>query len=520
MIQCKKRADKQLKILLFSLTFVLLLIDRFLSLYYFNFSYSDIDQLIMWNGAVDYAKGNFHEPYFYGQAYNYMLESLISVPLLYANVPVFIALPIATSFLGILPYVIFAGILLRKNHFFWSLSVLAIAIVLPVEFNFLTAISRGFVQAFLFLPLLFLPLLHPTNKKYIPLLFITTGISFIANQSAILLLFPTIMYVASYHYKSPKFYAQILWIVPFLILDSLSKYYYKIHPEKVLLEISGLKLDLQTFLETITNPNKIEFLLPFNFSNSYFYLIILFVLAIVAYKIKSKHVFCFIVSAIFLILVTFAIPKVQGEYPLKNAGIFYTVSRFYLTLPMLLISALFLVFSNFTPRIRWSISVVILCCTMLFAKFHTIEHKVHETISNKSFPIFKNQDLINQVDTIKKITQEKNIDLVVFALNPSWEWTNLYTAYAFNPLSYLDKPKASKQLISVNITGDRRTWLYQDAQKSIQILTVGIPYTDTLNKKFTTEKISENIIHFENKYATTKLFFANLKTNFGNIPTK
>ncbi len=513
-------ASKQLKNILFSVLLLMLLVDRIISLYFFNFKYSDIDQLVMWNGAVDYANGIFHEPYFYGQAYNYMLESLISVPLLFANVPVFKALPIATTFLGILPYIIFAFILLHKNHFFWSISVVTIAIMLPVEFNFLTAISRGFVQAFLFLPLLFLPLLNPTNKKYIPLLFITSGLSFIANQSAILLLFPTIMYVASYHYKSTKFYFQILWIIPFLIIDSLSKYYYTIHPEKVLLEISGLKLDLHTFLETITNPNKLEFLLPFDFSNSYFYLTILFVLAIVAFKLKSKHVFCFIVSAIFLILVTFAIPKVQGEYPLKNAGIFYTVSRFYLTLPLLLISALFLVFSNFTPRIRWSISVVILCCTMLFTKFHTIKHTVNETISNTSFPVCKNQNLINQVSEIKKITQEKNIDLIVFALNPSWDWTNLYTAYAFNPLSYLDKPKTSKQLITVNITGDRRTWLYQDAQKSKQILTVGIPYTDTLNNKFTAKKISENIIHFENKYANTKLFFANLKTNFGNLPTK
>jgi hypothetical protein len=513
-------ASKQLKNILFSIMLLMLLVDRMTSLYFFNFKYSDIDQLVMWNGAVDYANGIFHEPYFYGQAYNYMLESLISVPLLFANVPVFKALPIATTFLGVLPYVIFASILLRKNHFFWSISVLAIAIMLPVEFNFLTAISRGFVQAFLFFLLLFLPLLHPTNKKYIPLLFITTGISFIANQSAILLLFPTIMYVASYHYKSTKFYFQILWIIPFLILDSLSKYYYKIHPEKVLLEISGLKLDLHTFIETITNPNKLEFLLPFHFSNSYFYLIILFVLAIVAFKIKSKHVFCYIVSAIFLILFTFAIPKVQGEYPIKNAGIFYTVSRFYLTLPILLISALFLVFSNFIPRIRWSIFMVILCCMMLFTKYHTIEHTVHETISNTSFPVFKNQNLINQVNEIKKITQEKNIDLVVFALNPSWDWTNLYTAYAFNPLCYLDKPKVTKQLISVNITGDRRTWLYQDAYKCNQILTVGIPFTDSELKKITAKKISENIVHFENKYTTTKLFFTNLKTNFGIIPTK
>ena len=508
-------AAKQLKILLFSLTLILLLIDRSLSLYFFNFNYGDVDQLVMWNGAVDYANGIFQEPYFYGQPYNYMLESFVSIPLLWVNVPIYKALPITTTLLGILPYILFAIFLLRKNHFFWSLCILAIAILLPIEFNFLTAISRGFVQAFLFLPLLFLPLLNPSNKKFIPLLFITTGLCIIANQSAILLLFPIVMYIASYHYKSIRFYLHILWILPFWILDSCSKYYYKLHPEKVLLEITGLKLDLPTFIDTLTNPNKLEYLLPFHFSNSYFYLISLTVLATIAYLKQSKHVVILIVSSIVLLLFTFAIPKVQAEYPLQNAGIFFTVSRFYLTLPILLFSALFLVFSKFAPRIRWNVCIVLLCGASLFYKFHHIEQTVKKTISNSSFPVFKNQDVVNHVRAIQRISNKHHIDLIVFALNPSWDWTNLHTAYAFNPILYSDKSTINKPLVSVNITGDRRTWLYQDAQRCKQILTVGIPFSDTTMNNVPSKRISENFVHFQNTYTTTQQLFTTLNTNFG-----
>jgi hypothetical protein len=50
----------------------------------------------MWIGAADYAKGLFYEPRFYGQDYNTFLESLFALPYLYAGLPAYKALPMAT----------------------------------------------------------------------------------------------------------------------------------------------------------------------------------------------------------------------------------------------------------------------------------------------------------------------------------------------------------------------------------------------------------------------------------------
>ena len=58
----------------------LLILDRLLILYYFGFRFTDIDEMIFWLGANDYARGVFHEPFFYGQNYNYMLEACLAVP--------------------------------------------------------------------------------------------------------------------------------------------------------------------------------------------------------------------------------------------------------------------------------------------------------------------------------------------------------------------------------------------------------------------------------------------------------
>ena len=74
--------------LFFIVFLVTLVIDRVITLIRFGFIYTDIDQTVMWNGAYDYSRGIFHEPFFYGQAYNYMLESLLAVPV-NASTPVF-----------------------------------------------------------------------------------------------------------------------------------------------------------------------------------------------------------------------------------------------------------------------------------------------------------------------------------------------------------------------------------------------------------------------------------------------
>ena len=52
----------------------------------FGFRYVDDDQSIMWYGAVEMSQGRFHEPCFYGQNYNTMLEGFVAIPLLWSGI--------------------------------------------------------------------------------------------------------------------------------------------------------------------------------------------------------------------------------------------------------------------------------------------------------------------------------------------------------------------------------------------------------------------------------------------------
>ena len=83
--------------IIISAVWLLVLLYRYLTLQNFGFVYVDADQTVMWSGLLDYSSNTWHEPRFYGQNYNSMLESLLAVPLYKLGVPAYIALPIITT---------------------------------------------------------------------------------------------------------------------------------------------------------------------------------------------------------------------------------------------------------------------------------------------------------------------------------------------------------------------------------------------------------------------------------------
>src|SRR5687767_13455783 len=99
---------KRKSVLLFYFLFLLVITERMIVLLKFGFVYTDSDQTIQWLGLKEYSQGIFHEPRFYGQAYNSMLEALFAVPFYKMGVPAHIILPIITSLLALLPYFIIA----------------------------------------------------------------------------------------------------------------------------------------------------------------------------------------------------------------------------------------------------------------------------------------------------------------------------------------------------------------------------------------------------------------------------
>ncbi|MBU1720471.1 MAG: hypothetical protein KKA07_15515 [Bacteroidetes bacterium] len=439
-----------------------------------------------------------------------MLEALLATPLLWMNVPVYIALPITTSFIALFPFVFLALFLRKKGSNFWACLCLVIPVLMPIQYSFLTTIPRGFVQAHFFAPLLFIPLFYQQSKRNVTILYFGSAICLVANQSSLFLVLPVFLFVYTYHFKSTAFYLKIIFVLPIIICDYFAKYYYKIHPEKVLHGLSGLRLDGQTFVDSFTNANHFENLFPFFSSWGIVYPLFFLFLVIIARVKSMRNEFIFVLSILILLLISLAIPRVQTIYP--NGGVFFSPSRLYLYLPILLIIASYLIFKKFVPKKILVYSLLVLCGITFLAKNLRIQIEVKNAINETAFPVAKNQDLITRAIKIEHLTEKYEIDLIVHANDAGWNY--VFDSYAFNPLTQ-SKNRNNKNIISVNLNGDRRTWLYSNSIHCKQILFNGIDIDESLLEEFDHEFInSDQMIIKDNRLNTNELF-ARLNLNFG-----
>lgn len=499
------------KWLLFAIFLSLVVVDRWLTLTNFGFIYADIDQLVLWNGAMDYSKGIFHEPFFYGQAYNYMLESFVAVPLLWLHMPVYMALPITTSLISLLPFVVLALFFFKKQHHFWAYLTLAFPLLLPIEYNFLTTLSRGFVQAHLFAPLLFIPFFNPQHQKNVTLLFLAAGLCFIANQSVLLILLPILLYVYSYHFRTFSFYLKSLLVLPFFVADYLAKYFYVVHPEKVLHRLVGLMPDSDILLASLTNTRHFENLFPFFSGWGIVYPLLFVGLMVVALYRHKPKAFLFVFSGFILLVVTLAIPKIQEIY--ANAGLFFTPGRFYLYLPILLILSLFLVFHKIKYNALATYLLLLLAGINLVVKNVDIKQKVASTIMQTVFPVAKTRELLSHARELRAISADYQLDLIVHASAEGWKY--VFDSYAFHPLSLHERSK-HEHIISVNLSGDRRSWLYPSAKHSKQILLNGFEIDQELLQPFDHEVLNNKQLVIRNNALEVADLLARLNLKFGN----
>ena len=108
--------------------------------------YFDDDQALMWDATVTYAHLKFPEPYFWGQSYGYMLESLIAVPFYWMKIPLYIALPTAAIINSLMAYVFIAYILAKDNHIKTACIVIASFLLMSWRWDILVSVPRCFIS--------------------------------------------------------------------------------------------------------------------------------------------------------------------------------------------------------------------------------------------------------------------------------------------------------------------------------------------------------------------------------------
>ena len=180
----------------------------------------DNDQVVMWSGAKHFSQGLFYVPRYYGQDYNTMMEGLFAAPLIKLGVSVYYAVPIATHLIFLTPFLFTTFYLFKKQKKEQAILVLAILLCLPVGFDIMTSIPRGFVTGLFFTSLFVVSLLNPKNYRFILINTFLAYVGYLVSQNSVIVSAPFLFYLFLINYKDKKYYIySVIGVDPTIALD-------------------------------------------------------------------------------------------------------------------------------------------------------------------------------------------------------------------------------------------------------------------------------------------------------------
>jgi hypothetical protein len=439
---------------------LILLLSKTLNLIEFGFQFTGSDDLIFWISGVDYAKGIFHEPFFYGQNYNFALEALFSVPLIWVGLPAQYALPITSCFIGVFPFLAFAHVLFRKHKHIPAFIFLIIPITLPVEYDLITSMSRGFVTGLFFSSFLVYPILEPKRTRSFIILGFSISLGFVLNPNSLIISFPVSLFLLLHNYKNWKFYVIPLIIgIPFLFLQELAKQFYELNADYKVHFMWILEYDWELLQAAFGNLNQyFRYLMPVFWTGHW--VVILLILFTGFYLIKKdwRKGLSLILSIVFAI-VLLGLNKISDDM----GKIFLSSTRMYLAVPILLGLSFFWVKEEFKYKKEWKLVLVTLALSFFFVKVAILPQVVdkHTSINNLGpVGVKKLSQLELECEELKEITTKHKVDLVVFVPKTD-EYLPRVEFYNYGCKVLLEGMTPSVMNIY-----ERRTWVYQEERKS------------------------------------------------------
>jgi hypothetical protein len=237
----RERWVKYLCLLLFSLV----LAERVAELLLLSFHYTDVDHVVMWHAAHDFASVHFYEPCFYGQSYNTMIESLVAAPFVKMGLAVEYVLPVVSHLFALLPFVWLFIVAYRRKQYTTASLMMGLLLLLPAEFGMLSSL-RGFIPGVLVASFGFIALLRPSKTSF-ALFGFCAVLGYVFNPNSVLISAPLALYLFTVHYREKWFYiCGLAGSIPAFTFYFFSQDFYIDHPEYNLHKPWPLEFDTNT----------------------------------------------------------------------------------------------------------------------------------------------------------------------------------------------------------------------------------------------------------------------------------
>ena len=414
----------------------------------------DSDQPFLWAGARDYANGLFYEPRFYGQDYNTFMEPLFAVPLIWLRIPVYFAVPFATHFIFLFPFIFTASYLFAKGKKINAILTLLILLCTTPAYDILTSLPRGFVTGMFFCSFYVLSFVNPKNFKYFALNLVFTLIGFFVNPNVLVVAAPLMIYLLLINYRDKLFYiigfSALLLLFP---LDLFFNHFYVEHPDYV---IYGLvhSYSFKYFVENIRHLDQVFAHISFFVENVCWPLLASFLLlGIFLFRKENKKPFWTFVLFLFVILCSF----VTGKTREGSIWPYYSYGRMYIGIPLVL--ALFLSVFEF-ERQKW---LSIICCLLLIYpsyKLLNVKENVDYHTQEKHWIGVHLVKLDYALEAIKGYKQACDRHNVRFLVVANIFWLNTFLTYG-GPAIYKDYPETQET------NSDHRYWVWEANKKRV-----------------------------------------------------
>lgn len=321
--------------LLFWAFFGLSIADRAILLGVFAFRYVGMDDVVIWSAAIDYGRGVFHEPYFYGQDYGPMLEALVAAPFTHARIPLNILLPVVTAGLAMAPYWSFAFWYRKHGSTAAACLLLVIPVLLPCEYGLMTSTTRGFVTGIAVLA--FLPwvsdLRHDRMRAALIGAVLSTACLINPNSLPFAVAFGA-WFILSYGSWSRAVGLLLLGALPAVLLQAAGQFYYIMHPERLrhVLFDWRMHMHLEGIPEALSRlDSHFAWLSPVLWPYGSAIGASIVLLLVLHVRERNRAVAAGTLLAIIVILFAFAFAKThEGTH-----NVFFPRSRMFLVLPLL-----------------------------------------------------------------------------------------------------------------------------------------------------------------------------------------
>jgi hypothetical protein len=404
----------------------------------------DNDQVVMWSGAKHFSQGLFYVPRYYGQDYNTMMEGLFAAPWIKLGVSVYYAVPIATHIIFLTPFLFTAFYLFKKQKKEQAILVLAILLCLPVGFDIMTSIPRGFVTGLFFTSLFVVSLLNPKNYRFILINTFLAYVGYLVSQNSVIVSAPFFIYLFLINYKDKKYY--IFSAIGFMLalpIDYLLNHFYKVNPNYILYGFTN-DYSFDYFKEAILNLDKRFAHIGFFVEETSVIVLLTFIgIGILLFKKNKKLLLSYLLFLV-IILVSFSSSKV-------NDGIvwpFYSYSRMYLGFPIIMYLMIVNLDIDF-KKIMWFVIPIVFVFTVIKEGTYktTLAYHVQEKMWGHVH-LNTLKEIIEAVDITKRICIEQGVNDFVI-VNSAWHDDEINYA---GPAIYDDFPNTFKPSF------ERRTW--------------------------------------------------------------